>query len=83
MNNGPHFCRDCDHVDPASRKKAQYHWLCLRHRRLEGQGFVDPDTWVENEPYLKCKDVNGGICELYSPRRDAGIAKVIKDSIPY
>jgi hypothetical protein len=36
---------------------------------LEGQGFVDPDWWVENDPFLRCKDVNGGLCPLFEPRR--------------
>jgi hypothetical protein len=36
---------------------------------LEGQGFVDPDLWIEMEPFLKCSVVNGGLCLLFEPRR--------------
>lgn len=66
----PTFCRDCDHVAEDSRKRHVSQWLCLRHKRLEGQGFVDPDYWADQEPYLKCRDVNGGLCPLFSPRRE-------------
>jgi hypothetical protein len=67
----PTYCDTCDHVDPQSRKMAPHRWLCLRHRRLEGMGFVAQGQWVGAEPYLRCRDVNGGWCELYEPRREA------------
>lgn len=65
----PTFCRDCDHVVEDTRKRSPHQWLCGRHKRLEGQGFVDPDLWIETDPFLRCKDVNGGACELFDPRR--------------
>jgi hypothetical protein len=65
----PTFCRDCDHVVEDTRKRSPHQWLCGRHKRLEGQGFVDPDLWIEMEPFLKCSVVNGGICLLFEPRR--------------
>lgn len=63
----PTFCRDCDHV--VDRKKSPHQWLCARHRKLEGQGFVDPDLWISSEPFLRCSAVNGGLCELFETRR--------------
>lgn len=67
----PTFCRNCDHVVEDTRKRSPHQWLCGRHKRLEGQGFVDPDLWIEMEPFLKCSAVNGGICELFEPRRES------------
>ena len=64
------YCRDCDHVDPQSRKQHPRLWLCLMHPCLEGQGFVDPEIWTNGEPYLRCRDVNGGRCMLFKARRD-------------
>lgn len=63
----PTFCRDCDHVERESRKRPAYYWLCLQHPTLQGHGFVDPDTWTNGAPYLRCSHVNGGICKLFKP----------------
>lgn len=63
------FCKDCDYVAEDTRKRHPSQWLCLKHKRLEGHGFVDPDYWAEHEPYLKCVNVNGGACPLFEPRR--------------
>lgn len=62
------FCRDCQHVHEATRKSPPYRWLCVKHKRLEGSGFVDPDYWAKHEPYLRCVDVNGGACPLFKER---------------
>lgn len=66
----PTFCRDCDHVVEETRKRSPHGWLCAKHKRLEGQGFVDPGLWIELEPFLKCSAVNGGLCLLFEPRRE-------------
>mgnify|MGYP001607881414 CR=1 FL=1 len=65
----PTFCRDCEWVVAESRKRSVMQWLCMRHKRLEGQGFVHPEYWAESEPFLRCKDVNGGLCELFEPKK--------------
>lgn len=67
--SGVTFCALCEWVDPQSRKQAPHRWLCVRHKRIEGMGFVVPGQWVNAEPYLRCRDVNGGICQLYEPIR--------------
>lgn len=59
------YCVKCQNVVLSSRKLKQYNWLCSKHKNIEGRGFVDPDVWAKSEPYLKCKDVNGGDCPLY------------------
>jgi hypothetical protein len=66
----PTFCHDCEHVSDETRKRSPHGWLCLKHKRLEGQGFVHPDYWSNEEPYLRCKDVNGGLCPLFEKRRE-------------
>lgn len=70
MSFQPTYCRDCDHVEPQSRKQHPRLWLCLQHPNIEGMGFVDPDTWVKEQPYLYCRNVNGGRCPLWKRRRD-------------
>jgi len=73
----PTFCRDCDHVVEESRRRSPFQWLCAKHKRLEGQGFVHPELWVEQEPFLKCSAVNGGLCELFEPRRENPVGKAL------
>jgi len=65
----PTFCKDRDNVDSESRKRVPSQWLCSKFKRLEGHGFVDPEKWAEMEPFMKCRDINGGACPLWSPRR--------------
>lgn len=66
----PTFCRDCEWVVEETRKRPPHQWLCSRHKRLEGQGFVHPELWSDLEPFLKCAAVNGGLCPLFEPRRN-------------
>ncbi len=66
----PTFCASCDNVEPTSRKRQPTQWLCLRHKRLEGMGFVNPDYWTHEEPFARCRDVNYGLCPLFTPLRE-------------
>lgn len=66
----PTFCTQCDNVVAETRKRHPSGWLCIRHKRLEGMGFVNPEYWSNDEPYLKCKDVNSGACPLFTPIRE-------------
>ena len=61
------YCRDCDNVVAETRKRHPASWLCLRFPRVEGGGFVHPQQWVETEPYMKCGQINGGYCPLWTP----------------
>jgi hypothetical protein len=63
------FCEDCDGVVEESRKRLPSNWLCIHFRRLEGQGFVSPRAWAEMEPYMRCVNINGGACPMFSQRR--------------
>jgi hypothetical protein len=65
------FCADCDNVHADSRKRLPSQWLCTQFPRLEGQGFVAPKVWAEMEPYMRCANINGGICPKFSPLRKA------------
>ena len=56
-------CEKCKHCDKAS-KHSKY-WLCRMHKRREGFGFVTSDKWDDFEPFLYCRNVNGGSCPLY------------------
>lgn len=64
------YCEDCDHVWPESRKRQGYYWLCMEHKNLQGMGYVSKTEWVKEEPYLRCKDVNGGACKLFKALRN-------------
>ena len=57
------FCEDCKHCDKTS--KHQRYWLCRRHKRVDGFGFITKDMWDNAEPFLYCRNVNGGLCPLY------------------
>jgi hypothetical protein len=67
----PTWCEDCDLVEPVSRKSNPRNWLCTKHPRTEGMGFVVREKWTDSEPYLRCNQVNAGACPLYKPRRTA------------
>jgi hypothetical protein len=66
----PTLCENCDWVHSDSRKQHPGRWLCVQHRRVPGGSFVAPKGWVEHEPYLRCVNVNGGMCLLFEPRRE-------------
>jgi hypothetical protein len=44
--------------------------MCKRHPRHEGYGFVRRGEWDDFPPFLFCRDVNGGGCPLFEPKRD-------------
>lgn len=66
----PTFCENCDHVEPASRKRSPSQWVCLKFPRIEGQGFVAPKAWAEMEPFMRCASINGGACPMWKPMRN-------------
>jgi hypothetical protein len=70
MPNHVTFCDSCDNVESHSRKKFPGQWLCTKFPRREGMGFVAPDLWVEMEPYMRCVNINGGACPLWTPYRN-------------
>lgn len=77
----PTYCDACDHVEPESRKRSARGWLCLKHPRLPGfNRFVTERQWDKDEPFLRCVEVNGGLCKLYEPKRDGQIALLPKES---
>lgn len=65
----PTWCDQCEWVTSESRKRPPFQWLCARHRRLDGHGFLSPE-YRTDEPFLKCRDVNGGLCETFEPKRE-------------
>ena len=60
----PTYCKDCKHVHPNSAKHVRS-WLCAKFPCLEGNGFVDPDWWAENEPFNRCVNINKGFCPVF------------------
>lgn len=59
------LCSNCRHVYLANKSDQPWYWMCIKHKRADGYGFVTQDTWVSKPPYLFCRDVNGGACPLF------------------
>jgi len=55
------LCDKCDNV--VDKKANPRYWACIKHIRLL-DGFVSSTARVTN-PYLFCRDVNGGACPLF------------------
>ena len=56
-------------MHPESRKRSSYWAMCMKFPRLEGQGFVTRTCWDFDSPYMRCRDINGGACCLWEPRK--------------
>jgi hypothetical protein len=63
------YCQECEHVERTSRKSNPHYWLCTKFPRAEGMGFVAPNYWAEHEPFMRCTNINGGLCPLWKPIR--------------
>lgn len=74
------LCSDCDCVTAETRKQSPMRWTCIRHKRVQGGTFVDPDGWLEHEPYLLCRNTNAGACPLWTPRRDGQREMKLEDA---
>lgn len=61
-------CSECRNCDNSSKHPA--YWLCTKHKRAEGFGFVTVEYWDNAPPFLYCKNVNGGFCPLFERRED-------------
>ena len=60
------YCEDCKWMHEDSRKSDPRFRLCTKHPNLaEGFGFVSYTKWDKAEPFLRCRDVNGGACPLF------------------
>ena len=70
------FCEDCDNVHAETRKQHPARWLCVKFPRMETFSPVAPRAWVEHEPYMRCVNLNGGKCPLFTPRRNGQMALV-------
>jgi hypothetical protein len=73
---GPTYCETCDNVHPDTLKRSPTSWLCVKFPRLSGQGFVAPNVWTEQEPFMRCININGGVCPMYKRRRDGQLEMV-------
>ena len=62
------YCSDCKHVILNGKNDPSYRWLCGRHKRTQGAGFVTKEFWDGDAPYLYCAQVNGGLCELFEAK---------------
>lgn len=65
-----HYCEECDHMHPASRAQPSYRAMCSKFPRKSGSGFVSRMFWDRDSPFMFCKDINGGFCPLFEPKRE-------------
>ncbi len=63
----PVWCEDCDHLHSARSGHPRY-WMCMKHPRSSGFGFVTRDKWDRFAPYMYASDINDGFCPLYTPK---------------
>jgi hypothetical protein len=64
-------CDRCDYLHPSSKSQSSHLWMCSRHPRLPGfTGFVTGAVWEKDPPFLYCRMVNGGLCPLFTPKRE-------------
>lgn len=70
MMSSPTYCRDCEHVHPASRDEQKpWQWRCLKFPRPSGYGFVHPE-YSPQPPYHSCRDINvRGACDHFENKR--------------
>jgi hypothetical protein len=61
QHDGPTLCEDCDHVI-RDKNTPPFRWLCCKHKKLEGFGWVTRTTWDNGEPYARCSQINHGAC---------------------
>lgn len=64
------LCKECNNLYVASKNDQPGRWMCIKHKRLPVFGFVTHEAWENFPPYLFCRDVNGGACPLFRPKRD-------------
>lgn len=70
-DRAPTICKFCDNVVAETRKLRPTQWLCRAFPRRFAEGFVDPEWWIENEPFSRCETLNRGCCPAFTRRRDA------------
>lgn len=65
-------CESCDYRHAISENRPPWRWLCSRFPRLPWADDIDKDgKWTGFDPYMTCVGINGGLCPLYEPRREA------------
>ena len=62
------MCEDCEHLEAGSAKLPPYRWLCTKHPNLLDAPLSR--TQRTNEPFLLCKNVNGGMCFLFNQKKE-------------
>lgn len=67
----PTYCSECENCRKDSKSAPEYTWTCSKFPRLE-QGFLAPNLRDSNlPPYMLCRGINGGVCCLFTPKREA------------
>jgi hypothetical protein len=79
VSDGITYCADCANCLRPTKTAPPWKWLCLMHPRIEGYGFVTRTTWDTFEPYLYCRDCNGGRCVLFEKADPKQMKLMIED----
>lgn len=64
----PTLCSDCTHPYIPFKGAAPDSWLCSLHRKHGGYGYVTRQYRDNNRPFLRCRDVNAGLCPLFEAK---------------
>lgn len=62
------LCEDCEHSHSDNAKRKPYRWMCIMFPRIELDNFVTSEDRM-NDPYMYCKDINGGACPLFKKEK--------------
>lgn len=66
------LCEDCTNSHSENAKRKPYRWMCVKFPRLDASNYVTSKERV-SEPYMYCKDINGGHCPLYERNEECQI----------
>lgn len=68
------LCDTCDGVTESTRKLSPWRWTCIYFPNVVGPGYVKTDIWVQAEPHMYCRNINGGKCPLWNERKEVADA---------
>lgn len=58
------LCENCEYSHAENAKRPAYRWMCSKFPRVEAANFVTSAERM-SEPFMYCKDINGGKCPLF------------------
>ena len=67
----PTDCETCDLRHAVSKNRPPWRWICSHHPRLPWWDEIDDEgKWTGFDPFMRCIDINGGMCPDWTPKRE-------------